>query len=62
MSLTSRIRRPAYPYLPYNYRHKLIFIHVPKCGGTSILTELNQGVPLWVATASPDSRVAESAW
>lgn len=43
MKLARLLGRSTYPYLPYNYRHKLIFIHVPKCGGTSILADLNKG-------------------
>lgn len=43
MKLKRMLGKCAYPYLPYNYRHKLVFIHVPKCGGTSVLSALNRG-------------------
>lgn len=31
----------AYPYFRYNYRHNLIFVHIPKCADTSILRALD---------------------
>jgi hypothetical protein len=32
-----------YPYQIWNYRQKAIFIHIPKCAGTSIITYFNRG-------------------
>ena len=46
MKLKRLFGQAGYPYFPYNYRHELIYIHVPKCGGTSILAELNNGAKL----------------
>lgn len=41
MSIRHWLQKPGYPYFPYNYRHRAIFIHIPKCGGTSVLAELS---------------------
>lgn len=37
----SRALYPPFPYQAYCDKYKLIFIHVPKCAGTSIVTQLS---------------------
>lgn len=36
---------PKYPYEKWNYEHQAVFVHIPKCAGTSVVELFDSGSP-----------------